>query len=497
MAKFKISFGKWAENNFGKDFFIKYWDDSNIYNPYEIGYRSDHKIKIKCQEKDYHGTYEITGSHFVEGNRCPYCTSKKVHPKDSFAQWGIDNICSDFLDKYWDWERNTINPWEISKRSNKNVFIKCQEKEYHGSYSVSCTRFYDGSRCGYCHTGGIKLKSHPMDSIAYILTDFYGENALDLYWDYEKNTNINPWELSQKSGIKIYVFDEYGKSYKITCVGLYLKIERQKNKKTPKVKYSIAQYLIDTYGDDALKRYWDYTRNEEDPWKVAFSSSKKVYFYCQKVKYHGSYDIMCSKFVDGIRCGYCHSKRTHPLDSFAQYHINNTDSNFLDLYWDYKKNNINPWAIMPKSNKIKIWIKCQRDEAHGSYKISPLNFTYDRRCPLCKESNGERKIRRILKAKNIEFISQKTFDGLYGCKNGLLSYDFYLPKMNLLIEFQGIQHYEYTEGLQGSIENFVQQQEHDKRKRIYAKSKKIELLEIPYWEEENIEYILKKNKIIN
>lgn len=84
---------------------------------------------------------------------------------------------------------------------------------------------------------------------------------------------------------------------------------------------------------------------------------------------------------------------------------------------------------------------------------------------------------------------------IYG-DNGKLSYDFYLKDYDLLIEIQGLQHYKPVE-LFGGEEQFKIQQEHDKRKREYAKSHNIELLEIWYWDKDNIEEILSKKLNIN
>lgn len=64
----------------------------------------------------------------------------------------------------------------------------------------------------------------------------------------------------------------------------------------------------------------------------------------------------------------------------------------------------------------------------------------------------------------------------------------------MLIEFQGIQHEKPTdfksEGKEKAKENFKIQQEHDKRKREYAKSRNINLLEIWYYDLDNIDKIL-------
>ena len=109
-------------------------------------------------------------------------------------------------------------------------------------------------------------------------------------------------------------------------------------------------------------------------------------------------------------------------------------------------------------------------------------------CPSCNMSHGERKIRDYLLDGEYEYVAQKTFDGLVGVGGGNLSYDFYLPSHNLLIEYQG-EYHDGTVKIQTEME-FLRQQEHDKRKRLYAKRHNIQLLEIWYYEYNDIDNIL-------
>ena len=80
---------------------------------------------------------------------------------------------------------------------------------------------------------------------------------------------------------------------------------------------------------------------------------------------------------------------------------------------------------------------------------------------------------------------------MLGLGNGNLSYDFYLPDYNLLIECQGVQHKEWQKTWM-SKERFERQLEHDRRKKEYAKQHNIKLLEIWYYDIDNIEDILIK-----
>lgn len=100
-------------------------------------------------------------------------------------------------------------------------------------------------------------------------------------------------------------------------------------------------------------------------------------------------------------------------------------------------------------------------------------------CPQCALSNGEKRVYLYMLNHKITYIMQKKFSGLLGIGGGQLSYDFFIPHYNLLIECQGEQHFEPVKYF-GGIEKFKNQQEHDRRKREYAQNNNINLLEIRY-----------------
>ena len=187
----------------------KYWDwEKNTVNPYLINKNYKKKVVIKCDKKDYHndfGGYEVKPIDFIKGGRCPYCHNFKVHPKDSFAQWGIDTFGEDFLKRYWS-PKNTINPWEIKPGSDKKVWLLCQEKDYHndnGGYLICCEHFHSGVRCTYCGKNG---KLHKLDSFAYL----YPEKAK--YWS--PNNDKSPYEVAPKSKEKYkFICEKCGEEF--------------------------------------------------------------------------------------------------------------------------------------------------------------------------------------------------------------------------------------------------------------------------------------------
>ena len=82
-----------------------------------------------------------------------------------------------------------------------------------------------------------------------------------------------------------------------------------------------------------------------------------------------------------------------------------------------------------------------------------------------------------MKAFGITYEYQKTFPDLKDVQT--LSYDFYLPDQNILIEYQGLQHYEPVDHF-GGDGKFKLQQKHDKLKSDYARDHGYNLIAVPY-----------------
>ena len=102
-------------------------------------------------------------------------------------------------------------------------------------------------------------------------------------------------------------------------------------------------------------------------------------------------------------------------------------------------------------------------------------------------SLGERKIERFLKENDIRFEKQYI---IKKCKfKRYLPFDFYLSDYNLLIEYDGKQHFEISDYF-GGYESFIDTKIRDTIKNIYCQNNNIDLLRIPYWDYKNIENIL-------
>jgi hypothetical protein len=109
-------------------------------------------------------------------------------------------------------------------------------------------------------------------------------------------------------------------------------------------------------------------------------------------------------------------------------------------------------------------------------------------CPNCNKSKGEEKVKVYFDDNNINYIREFRFNDCVGI-NKKLPFDFYLEKYNLCIEYQGQQHFKPVE-IFGGQKQFETQQINDNIKRQYCKENNIDLLEIAYWDYNNVNLIL-------
>ena len=208
------------------------------------------------------------------------------------------------------------------------------------------------------------------------------------------------------------------------------------------------------------------------------NAKTKLEYLCLKHKDKGSQFVRYENIRHGYGCKYCGIERTTEARklSFDEAKAIFEHNDMILLNQEYINSSTPMQYICKHHPEVGVQYKTLANE-------------YKQHCPYCDIPKGESAIKDFLLELNQNFISHKTFDGLYGVGGGKLSYDFYLPELNILIEYQGEQH-EHPIEIFGGAEQFKMQQEHDKRKREYALQYHINLLEIWYYDFKNINQIL-------
>jgi hypothetical protein len=137
--------------------------------------------------------------------------------------------------------------------------------------------------------------------------------------------------------------------------------------------------------------------------------------------------------------------------------------------------------------KVKIYCKQHK----GFFYQIPRSHTHSKcGCQICNSSQGEVAVKTFLEKNKIKFEQQKKFKDCK-LKNHLI-FDFYLKKYNAVIEYNGLQHYEFFKYFHKTEEEFEKRKERDNTKKEYCLKNNIKFIEIPYWNKEDIGSILIK-----
>jgi len=195
----------------------------------------------------------------------------------------------------------------------------------------------------------------------------------------------------------------------------------------------------------------------------------KIKIICQK---HGVFEQYPCNHLQGKGCISCSGTSKLTKEIF----VRRAKQTHGDKY-DYS-------LVKYKNNYTKVKIICQK---HGVFEQQPIHHLNGNNCPICNESKGELRIARILDENNIKYKRQYRLDD---CKNiKPLPFDFYILDKNVLIEFDGEQHYKPVNFF-GGVEGFKQRQKNDDIKTKYCKDNNIKLIRIKH--SDNIENRLKE-----
>jgi hypothetical protein len=364
-------------------------------------------VYLKCLHKNKY--YCNSCAHILYGSKNTQKT--RLANGESFEQWCIKNDRQDVLDR-WDYELNDCKPSEITYGTGKKYYFKCPCGLHESELKeISKITTYKGS--------SICLKCN---SIAQYLLNSYGKNALELYWDYEKNIGINPWKLARGS------------------------------------------------------------------------NNKRIWIKCNEKYYHESYETTPNAVSTGSECPYCSIRngKVHYRDSLGYLF-----PKALELWSSKNKKSsykYKPWSM------FEIWWKCPGGK-HEDYKRS-INSSnrLDFHCPKCtlerNESYLQEKVRLYL-----ENLNDGKYTILHENKctivpkspkikntNNTLPFDNEVKELKLIIEVMGIQHYSITGFHKHHAKRnkttpeyeLYKRKLYDRYKRIYAKSKGYEYLEIPF-----------------
>ena len=264
----------------------------------------------------------------------------------------------------------------------------------------------------------------------------------------------------------------------------------------------------------SLAKLWHPTKNGKlKPTQVTINSTKRVWWMYPyddlKTGKHFDFEWQSSIVTQNISKHYCPYLSNQAI--WNGFNDLQTINPRLASQWHPTKNgNLKPEQVTFGSRRKVWWLLPYDDKKTGIHYDFEWQASISKRarganCPFLITYRGENYIKQYLQKNNISFNTQKKFSDLFGIGDGQLSYDFSISDEKhkyILIEYNGIQHYEANDYF-GGEEQFKKQKEHDKRKRDYAKKHGYKLITIKYtydtYEsvEEYLDNELKKLGVIN
>ena len=180
------------------------------------------------------------------------------------------------------------------------------------------------------------------------------------------------------------------------------------------------------------------------------NSSSKLRINCPK---HGEFVQDVTSHKHGQGCPKCGRERI---------------SEFLTTPWEevlksFRETHKDEYEYTPETYTLletPMEMFCKK---HGRFEQTPKNHRNGSGCPVCNSSRGEKEIEFLLRDLEIEYVHQKKFPEL----SMYYRYDFFIPSINTILEYNGIQHYEPIEHF-GGIKSFKKTQKRDKIKKQYC-----------------------------
>lgn len=442
------------------------------------------------------------------------------------------DITHPHLLKEWDYDKNTIKPYEITYGSIKLISWKCG-KGHEWEISPNQRSYYK-SGCPYC-SGQKVCKDNCLLTV---------DPNLAKEWDYDKN-KTKPEEVTSGSTKKVWwkckkghewaanVYDRskgigcpYCSNKKVckdNCLSTthpeLIKEWSNKNKLQPtEVTYGSARkaWWICKKGHEwksslnnratgfgcpycsgrkvckdnclstthpELAKEWS-NKNKIKPEEVTYGSKKKIWWKCYRGhEWKLSPNIRTSC---GQNCPYCSNQRVCKDNCLATTHPN------LLKEWS-NKNALKPTGIIAGSNK-KVWWKCS---AGHEWEASPNKRKSGRGCPICNESKGEKLVTKVLEELKAKYEREYVFKKLNKYRFDFALFKSYKNIPYAIIEYHGEQHYRPIKfssniSLAKAKENLVSCQKRDKIKKQYCLDNNIKYLEINYKEKDNIKEIVRR-----
>ena len=459
---------------------------------------------IEClRGKHFDFEWEATINSRNNGIKCPFLSGKAVWPGFNDLQTVNQELASQ-----WHPTKNRgLKPTQFTANSHKKVWWQLPYddpstgRHFDFEWQAAISKRNRGHDCPFFCGQAVWEGFNDLQTV---------NQELASQWHPTKNGDLKPTQVTANSTKLVWWMYPYndpntGKHFDFewkTSIG-----NRNKNKGCP---YLSGQAVWEGFNDLAtvnpgLAKLWHPTKNGKlKPTQVTINSTKRVWWMYPydnpKAGKHFDFEWQSSIVTQNTNKRYCPYLSNQAI--WKGFNDLQTTNPRLASQWHPTKNgDLKPEQVVSGSGR-RVWWLLQYDDPktrkhyNFEWQASISNRVRGANCPFLITYRGENCIKQYLQKNHISFNTQQKFSDLLGAGDGQLSYDFSIPYEKygyILIEYNGIQHYESVEYWGGEAA-LKKQKEHDKRKRDYAKKHGYKLITVKYTYDtyENVEEYLDK-----
>ena len=373
-----------------------------------------------------HGEFLSQPKEVWGGTGCPECGKKKFKP---ISKW--EEVEQKILDKHGDVYDFVVDTY---KGVGKKMEVICKIHNHKWKpRPIDLIRGQGCPKCRYVKSGKKRVLKVPE----------FIKRSRKTHGDKYDYSQVHQFKQQKKERVKIICpthgvfkqnpFDHYSGS---GC---------------PKCWEEIRSEVLTIPWEDILKSFrethgekYQYTSDDSE------NSSSKLRLICSK---HGGFTQDVTSHKHGQGCPKCGRERI---------------SEFLTTPWEevlksFRETHKDEYEYTPETYTLletPMEMFCKK---HGRFEQTPKNHRNGSGCPVCNSSRGEKEIEFLLRDLEVEYEHQKKFPEL----SMYYRYDFFIPSINTIVEYNGIQHYEPIEHF-GGIKSLKKTQKRDKIKQQYC-----------------------------
>lgn len=382
------------------------------------------RITVICPT---HGQWETTATEHAKRG-CPGCWNDRRGTKTR-EEW--IKLLSETHNNEYDYSKL---PNELGY--NTRITIVCPK---HGDFEMKTANHYSNkNKCPKCsYENRFTSKEEWLRKFKEAHNDKYDYSKSDIVDNKTPIIIICPEHGEFKQAPMVH---SLGKG----CLECYNKYGRGKGRKISKEEFIQRARKVHGYK-------YDYTNTI-----VGIQLVDKGWIKCPE---HGLFEQSLSCHLSGDGCAKCSGK----------YNLSNEEyleecERIYGTKYDLSK-------VKFVNNNSNVIIGCKE---HGFIEVNARSFKRGYGCIKCSSSIGENVIMGALDKLGIPYIYQYSIPGYSKFK-----YDFKLQNNNILIEYDGIQHFKPVDAW-GGIKHLEDTIRRDETKNVLAETHKYLLLRIPY-----------------